>query len=206
MIRPTVADRLREVRLSRFVGRRAELELFTQVISADPPTVPLLFVHGPDDSAFGESTQLAHGLISGRVPFGAPGAIPVADVRDVASALVAALAPGGKQRRYLAVSEVVSMSTVMEVVARAAGRRPPRGRVPASVLLGMARLADVLQRISPNRLPLDYQSTWTSLHCPDVDATAAVEESGRHIPASEESLVETVHWLRSVEPGLAAQR
>jgi hypothetical protein len=42
-----LADRLREARRRRFVGRAAELELFETALEASPPPFAVLFVHGP---------------------------------------------------------------------------------------------------------------------------------------------------------------
>ena len=42
-----LADRLREARRRRFVGRAAELELFLTALESSPPPFAVLFVHGP---------------------------------------------------------------------------------------------------------------------------------------------------------------
>ena len=42
-----LADRLRDARRRRFVGRAAELELFATALEASPPPFAVLFVHGP---------------------------------------------------------------------------------------------------------------------------------------------------------------
>ena len=43
----TLADRLRQARQSRFVGREAELEVFRKALYEPAPTSSVLFVHGP---------------------------------------------------------------------------------------------------------------------------------------------------------------
>lgn len=43
----TIADRLRQARRSRFVGRDTELELFDAAMRASPPESRVLFVYGP---------------------------------------------------------------------------------------------------------------------------------------------------------------
>jgi len=45
--RPTVADRLRQARRRRFVGRAGELALLADALRADEPAFTVLFVHGP---------------------------------------------------------------------------------------------------------------------------------------------------------------
>ena len=45
--KPTVGEQLGVARQRRFVGRRAEIELFREAIDAAPPEFALLFIHGP---------------------------------------------------------------------------------------------------------------------------------------------------------------
>ena len=44
---PRMADRIAAARRRGFVGRVAELELFSTLIASHDPMVAVLFVHGP---------------------------------------------------------------------------------------------------------------------------------------------------------------
>lgn len=122
--------------------------------------------------------------------------MPVVDVRDVAAVHAAALRPGRGPRRYLATSELVPLVDMMRIIAEAGGRKPPRGTVPAPLLLALARAMDRLQRLVSKRLSIDYQSIWTAIQSPQCDASATVRDLGVEFrrPAAE-SLRDAVHWL-----------
>lgn len=47
MAQPTIADRLQAARLSRFVGRGEELDLFDHALRSPVPEFSVLFIHGP---------------------------------------------------------------------------------------------------------------------------------------------------------------
>ncbi|GAA1864978.1 SDR family NAD(P)-dependent oxidoreductase [Paeniglutamicibacter psychrophenolicus] len=161
-------------------------------------------VWGPGDPASGESTLFARWILGGQMPMGIPGRVPVVDVRDVAAAVAACLVPARGPRRYLATGELVSMRDIQGIVAQAAGRRPPRGSMPAKPLLAMARLADRVQSILPVRLPVNYQGVWTALNCPRCDASKAERELGVVFRPAAESILETAHAVlaaRAAEAG-----
>ena len=52
----TVADRLRQARRRRFVGRTDELDLFRTALTSDESDFTVLFVHGP--GGIGKTTLL----------------------------------------------------------------------------------------------------------------------------------------------------
>jgi dihydroflavonol-4-reductase len=182
---------------------KARSEKVARALQAEGAPVTITYpgmVWGPQDPASGESTSLARNILAGRIPLGGPGAVPIVDVRDLASIHAAALRPGLGSRRYVAVSELVPIVKLMRIVAEAGGRRPPRGTMPVWLTLRMARTMDALQRVIPARLPLDYQSAWTSIHGPSCDASATVRELGIEFRAAAETLRETVGWLRGRAP------
>src|SRR5690606_8494575 len=68
MIEARVGDRLRDIRLRRFVGRAAELELLRSALDAGPPPFSVLYVHGP--GGIGKTALLVrfaeHAVATGR--------------------------------------------------------------------------------------------------------------------------------------------
>ncbi|WP_046471398.1 SDR family NAD(P)-dependent oxidoreductase [Allosalinactinospora lopnorensis] len=183
-----------------YARSKARSEHIARRLQAEGAPVTIVYpgmVWGPNDPQAGESTLLARDVLEGRIPFGAPGRVGVVDVRDVAAVHAAALRPGVGPQRYIAASEVVPTATMMRIVAETGGRRPPRGVVPAPLVLGLARVADAVQRISPKRLPLDYQSPWTALNFDSIDASATVRELGVGFRTAEDSIADTVRWLNA---------
>jgi nucleoside-diphosphate-sugar epimerase len=152
-------------------------------------------VWGPDDPAFGESSQFARSAIQLMLPFAPPGAVPVVDVRDLAAVLAALLQAGRGPRRYFAAGELVPMREIVRVVAETSGRKGPRGTMPGWLVLSMGRIADGLQRMLPMRIPLGYEGPWTALHGIPFDSSSTTRELGVTFRPAEESIADTTRWL-----------
>ncbi|HSI81311.1 MAG TPA: SDR family NAD(P)-dependent oxidoreductase [Solirubrobacterales bacterium] len=153
-------------------------------------------VWGPNDPALGETSRLALDVLAGKLPLGAPGLLPVVDVRDLARVHARALRPGLGPRRYLAVAELVPMLDVMRIISEAGGRRSPRGRVPGPVMLGLTRFVDVIQRLVPTRLPLNHEGVWVILNARPFDVGGTVRDLEVEFRPAAETLRDTVAWLR----------
>jgi len=77
------------------------------------------------------------------------GGIGVIDVRDLASLLVATIAPGQGPRRYTAGGRLVTLPELGGIIRRLTGRRFPVLPIPGAVLRGLGRSTDVLRRVVP---------------------------------------------------------
>jgi DNA-directed RNA polymerase specialized sigma24 family protein len=93
-----LADRLREARRRRFVGRAAELELFETALETSPPPFAVLFVHGPGGVG---KTALLRTLGEAAEQAGLP--VTYVDMRSIAPSPPAFLAAAGRgeERRVL---------------------------------------------------------------------------------------------------------
>lgn len=177
---------------------KARTEEIARLFQADGAPVAIVnpgMVWGPDDPMMGESSIFARSVLTGRLPFGLPGEVPVADVRDVAAVIVALMRPDRGPRRYLATGETVPMRQVQMMVAEAGGTRPPRGTAPAWLLLGLGRAADWAQRVVPARLPVNYQAPWTLTHAAPIDASSTEQDLKVTFRPAEDSIRDTVRWL-----------
>jgi dihydroflavonol-4-reductase len=99
------------------------------------PTTPV----GEGDVAPTPTGRMVRGVASGR--FRATlrsGGLNLVDVRDVARGHVLALDRGRAGERYLLGGEDATLEEVFALVARAAGRRPPRLRLPHAAARGLA--------------------------------------------------------------------
>jgi nucleoside-diphosphate-sugar epimerase len=70
----------------------------------------------------------------------------IADVRDVAAALVAVMKPGRGQRRYLIGGHYISMPDLVRTLAELSGRRLPCVTFPSWFLAAFGRTVDIAQR------------------------------------------------------------
>jgi len=153
-------------------------------------------VWGPHDPGLGESSRLARDVARGLVPVGAPGIVPVVDVRDLAQVHAGCVRQRGAPRRYLATGEQLSMRQLLAKIAELAGARAPVGTMPPRAFLAAGRAMDVLQRAWPWRLPLNGQAPWTVLNTPDCDQRATERELGWRSRPVELTLADTIASLR----------
>jgi dihydroflavonol-4-reductase len=120
------------------------------------PTTPI----GEGDDAPTPTGQMVRGIASGRYRATLrSGGLNLVDVRDVAEGHVLALERGRAGERYLLGGTNLTLAEVFALVARAAGRRPPRLRLPYACARALARvgLANA-QEVALARLPAWFDS------------------------------------------------
>jgi len=120
------------------------------------PTTPV----GEGDRAPTPTGRMVRGVASGRFRayLGGPG-VNLVDVRDVARGHLLAWERGRRGEKYLLGGEDKTLGEVFELIARAAGRKPPRMRVPYAAARAAAA-AGLLNRheIALARLPMWFSS------------------------------------------------
>jgi len=120
------------------------------------PTTPV----GEGDTAPTPTGAMVRGVASGRFRASLRGAgLNLVDVRDVARGHVLALERGRAGERYLLGGVDVTLAEAFALIARAAGRRPPRLQLPygAAVVLGRLGIAN-RDEVRLARLPAWFSS------------------------------------------------
>lgn len=147
---PYKATKLDAERLALAAARDA-----TDVVVVNP-TTPV----GEGDRAPTPTGRMVRGVASGRFRayLGGTG-VNLVDVRDVARGHLLAWEHGRRGERYLLGGEDKTLGEVFELIARAAGRRPPRLRVPY-IAARAAAATGLLNRheIALARLPMWFSS------------------------------------------------
>jgi dihydroflavonol-4-reductase len=118
------------------------------------PTTPV----GPGDARPTPTGAMVAGVASGRIRAFTNTAINVVAVQDVAAGHLLAFEHGRRGERYLLGGEDVSLRDAFAMIARHAGRTPPRLAVPHRLALGAAWAADRTLRLAgrePKLLNLD---------------------------------------------------
>ena len=118
------------------------------------PTTPV----GPGDHRPTPTGAMVRGVARGRIRAYTDTAINIVAVQDVAAGHLLAHANGRSGERYLLGGEDVTLREAFAMIARHAGRRPPRIGVPTAVALGAAHVADRATRLvgrEPKLLNLD---------------------------------------------------
>jgi dihydroflavonol-4-reductase len=164
---------------------------------------------GPHDPHFGEGVTLATNIVKRRFPVVPPGGMHIADVRDVAGALVAVMKPGRGQRRYLIGGHFISMPDLIRTLADLSGRRIPFVTFPSWFLAAFGRTADIVQRRLRTQLPWTGEGIWVlncAARCDDSKARTDLTFEARPL---RDTFADTIRWLVEVghlSPAYAAHR
>jgi nucleoside-diphosphate-sugar epimerase len=153
---------------------------------------------GPHDPHFGEGVTRAANVLKRRYPIVMRGGMHIADVRDVAAVLAAAMTPGRGARRYIVAGDYISLPDLIRMLADLTGRRIRFATFPRWFLTGFGRAADVVQRRVSTRLPWDAEGIWVmncAARCDDSKARSELAFEPRPL---RETLADTVRWLVEV--------
>ncbi|HLX32882.1 MAG TPA: NAD-dependent epimerase/dehydratase family protein [Gaiellaceae bacterium] len=120
------------------------------------PTTPV----GEGDTAPTPTGAMVRGVASGRFRASLRGAgLNLVDVRDVARGHVLALEHGRAGEKYLLGGFDVTLTEAFALIARAAGRKPPRLELPYAAVSALARLGLAnRQEVTLARLPAWFSS------------------------------------------------
>jgi nucleoside-diphosphate-sugar epimerase len=183
---------------ARYVRSKADAERVARGLQEEGAPVTIVYpslILGPDSPTFGVPQATVTDLLRRRIPLVPPGSIEIVDVRDVASAIERAMAPGRGARRYLLAGESVTFRDLVERLERLTGRRLRHVTMPRRIAFAAGRLADLAQRVSPVRLPANYEGIYVMSFAARSDTTPAREDLGFAPRDLDETLAETVRSL-----------
>jgi nucleoside-diphosphate-sugar epimerase len=187
---PYYASKIAAEREARALAARLGVEL----VVVRPPVLL-----GPGDHRFRSTVNVLR-LLRGRVPAVPRGGMHFADVRDAADAMVRALLLPRPRPVYHLVGAVSSLDEFFCRVAAAAGLRRTWRVLPSWLMLAAARLNRRLGsplHVLPDPVLLEMAS-----HHWDHRSRYAEPELGYASRAPEETLRDTVDWLREHHPEL----
>jgi dihydroflavonol-4-reductase len=156
------------------------------------PTTPV----GPGDARPTPTGAMVAGVASGRIRAFTTTAINIVAVQDVAAGHLLAFERGRRGERYLLGGEDVPLREAFAMIARHAGRTPPRLGVPYPVALGAAWVADRATRVvarEPKLLNLD--ETRLARVPMRFSSAKAQRELGYTFRAADEALRGAVRWF-----------
>ncbi len=143
----TFADMIGPYKQSKFQAeedvRRLVAEEGLPVVIVNP-SMPA----GPGDVKPTPTGRMIVEAASGRVPAYVDSGLNVVHVDDVATGHLLAFERGEIGERYVLGGDDMSLREILNAVTAAAGRRPPRLRVPHDLVLPVAYAADAWSRVS----------------------------------------------------------
>jgi dihydroflavonol-4-reductase len=137
--------------------------------------------------------EAARGYMPGYVDTG----LNIVHVEDVAAGHLAAAELGSIGERYILGGENLPLATILDEVARAAGNRAPRIRVPYSVAYPVAMAAEFAARLSGKEpfITLDgVRMSKKKMYFASVKAARAL---GYRPRPAREAIADAVHWFKA---------
>ena len=138
-----------------------------------------------------------HGLASAR-KFGwpmAPGGVGILDVRDLAEALAATLAPGQGPRRLLLGGHFVSWPELGDLTDEVCGVRARRLPMPRRAILATGSVLDVVRRWVKVDYPLTRDAAEIMVTAVATDDAASLADLGLELRPVVETLTDSFRWL-----------
>ncbi|TDY51379.1 dihydroflavonol-4-reductase [Alicyclobacillus sacchari] len=162
------------------------------------PSTPV----GPYDVKPTPTGRIVLNTMLGRMPAYVETGLNLVAVEDVALGHLLAYARGRRGERYILGNRNMHFGDLVGTVARLAGRRPPRTKIPFWVAMSVAIVDDyLLSRLLHHtpRAPVD--GVKLAREPMYFDATKAVQELGMPQSSVEDALLRAITWFR--EAGMA---
>lgn len=154
------------------------------------------YVMGPGDRTPTPSGQLLIALAQGKAPGYTPGGVAYVDVRDAAEGHVLAAERGQAGRRYVVAGHNIDNKALLQIVARAVGRRPLAVRLPGAVVKGAAGALQRLAVARGQRPDLSVIMLEYGMGNCFYDNRRARQELGLRFRPFEETVADSVAWFR----------
>jgi dihydroflavonol-4-reductase len=154
---------------------------------------------GPGDHRYRSTAHLLR-LLRNKLPFIFPSSLHFTDVRDAAEAMVRAMLHANPRPIYHLTGTVCSLDDFFGMVAEAANMKPAWRVFPARLVWYLAKLAELTGLkfyAIPNPVIIEMGT-----HHWEISSRYAESDLGYHSRPAEETIADTVAWLRLNHPEL----
>lgn len=167
--------------------------------------VPVIIVNpstpiGPGDVKPTPTGRIVLDAASGRMPAYVDTGLNVVHVDDVAAGHLLAFDRGRVGERYILGGEDMTLREILAEIARLSGRRPPRIRVPHSVVLPLAYASEAFARVTGRTTRITVEGVLMARKHMFFSSEKAVCELGYRWRAPPQAFADAVRWFR--EQGL----
>lgn len=192
----TAADMIGPYKLSKFQAEATVAELIAKrgvpAVIVNPST-PI----GPGDVKPTPTGRLIVEAARGRMPGYVNTGLNIAHVDDVAIGHLLAARSGQVGRRYILGGDNMSLTEILGVVARLAGRRPPTMKIPYPVVLPIAAGAERFARWTGRPPFATVDGVKMSRKTMFFSSTRAMQELGYAPRPAREALADAVAWFKA---------
>jgi dihydroflavonol-4-reductase len=156
------------------------------------PSTPV----GPGDVKPTPTGQLVLDAAAGKMPAYVDTGLNIVHVDDVAAGHLLAYERGRAGERYILGGQDMSLREILEVIARLAGRSPPRVRLPYGVVLPIAYLAEGFARLSGRSGRITLEGVRMSRKKMFFSSAKAVRELGYQWRPPVQAFEDAIRWFR----------
>ncbi|HJU27456.1 MAG TPA: hopanoid-associated sugar epimerase [Rhodanobacteraceae bacterium] len=187
-------DMVGHYKRSKFLAERRVREL-AKARNLDVVIVNPAAPVGPRDIRPTPTGRMILDAARGRMPAYVDSGLDIVHVDDVAGGHLLAWQHGANGRRYILGGENLSLRDILGRVARIAGRRPPRFRVSADLVLPLAHLAEGWARFSGREPLLTVAGVELSRKHMYFSHARAERELGYRPRPAQSALEDAVKWF-----------
>jgi len=194
----TLADMIGHYKRSKFLAEEVACEAAkagTCVVIVNPST-PV----GPGDVKPTPTGQLVLDAASGRMPAYVDTGLNVVHVDDVAAGHLLAFHRGRPGERYILGGEDMTLQEILVEIAQLVGRKPPRIRLPAAVVMPIAYAAETMARLTGRSTRITVEGVRMARKRMFFSSAKAVRELGYRWRPPRLAFADAIVWLR--EQGL----
>ncbi len=160
-----------------------------QAICVNPSTI-----YGFGDAKKGSRKNQVK-VARGELGFYTAGGVNVVSVKDVVDGVLLAIKKGRLGERYILSSENMTIESLFQKIAAAAGVKPPGWLIPAWTLHALGIAGDTLNRLG-FQAQLSQENAYTATMFHWFDHTKAQRELGYNPRPADEAIENSVRWMK----------
>jgi len=179
---------------SKFLAEQVALEAAQagQPVVIVNPSTPV----GPGDLKPPPTGQLVLDAAAGRMPAYVDTGLNIVHVDDVAAGHLLAYRRGRSGERYILGGEDMTLKEILAYIAKLAGRKPPRVRLPYAAVLPIAYLAEAWNRVSGRSGRITLEGVRLARKRMFFSSAKASRELGYRWRPPAEAFDDAVRWFR----------
>jgi len=156
------------------------------------PSTPV----GPGDVKPTPTGQLVFDAAAGRMPAYVDTGLNIVHVDDVANGHLLAYHRGRVGERYILGGQDMTLREILIDIARLVGRKPPSVRLPSSVVMPIAYVAEAFARVTGRSTRVTVEGVRMARKLMFFSSAKAARELGYQWRAPTQAFVDAIQWFR----------
>jgi dihydroflavonol-4-reductase len=198
------ADEQTTAQLSDMIGhyKRSKFLAEQWVLQAAGSGLPVIVVNpstpvGPGDIKPTPTGRVVLDAANGRMPAYVDTGLNIVHVDDVAEGHLLAFERGRIGERYILGGTDMTLRQILGTIAALVGRRPPRVRLPHSLVLPIAYLAEAFARMTHGDTRITVDAVRMARHHMFFSSAKAARELGYRWRPPQQALEDAVRWFQT---------